>query len=479
MAFKLDFDKLRDPAYQEQRRKEREEESARLEAHERKLRGWLNVALDRYDQVDEREREFIRSCRTRIYRYQPLSETQEKWLEDIAQRPAERVRRPQQFTGLGRFAAPTESGDPPEASPESRRDELVAREAVAAQPRPVDAPASTEQRRSFASLGRFAVTPMTSRGSPARADRRDAAPNVSAPANPQDAIAARYREEQLLENFGSRAEFLEMEEARDETPEVESFRRLDGLVKEGVLDRLPGCLLTFLDEGRVLLAGAGSDYLPANLRAEFARKRGSGLAVCALREDGQIVVALDDDAHDSVSLQHELIHAAQVTASEYAMEAAFRAAAQGGSEVVQQIALQSGCISDVNGDYRDVDWTASACRVATLTNEERRIKDPDEQRDALMGALELALAVHPTGATLEIGKQLGIENPRALVAALHAHFMLESGFSSWRSDVAREIVAYRFEANWHPAMEALATDALHRNLEIEDETAEDQNRPRG
>lgn len=82
----IDFEKLRDPEYQAQMRKQREEEERQREAKDKEIRGLVDKCMDAYDSLSEREQSFIRSCRTRINTYLLLSEAQEKWLRDIAGR---------------------------------------------------------------------------------------------------------------------------------------------------------------------------------------------------------------------------------------------------------------------------------------------------------------------------------------------------------------------------------------------------------
>lgn len=84
----LDFKQLNDPVRREQFRKEREELDARAEAHERALRRELNICLEALDYqiIEQDERSLVRNCQSRLNSYLPLSEKQEKWLLDIAQR---------------------------------------------------------------------------------------------------------------------------------------------------------------------------------------------------------------------------------------------------------------------------------------------------------------------------------------------------------------------------------------------------------
>lgn len=251
----------------------------------------------------------------------------------------------------------------------------------------------------------------------------------------------------------------------DECARAESASRLATLEKRGVLAALPATLQRLIGSAGILLAGPESHYLPVSIQTEFRQRRGSGfgtrgLAVCVLREDGQVVVALDDDAEDLPSLQHELIHAAQVFASPVAMQNVFREVAEDGRMLVASIVDICGDMPHRDGPFADVEWTATACSASREMNEARALKDPADRRDAYSGALDLALLLHPRDATAEAGRLLGLVHRSQVVSALHAYFMVQEGFDQWRADVAREIVARRFERQWHPAAEQLATDAL-------------------
>lgn len=82
----IDFNKLRDPSYQAQARKEREEAEAYVEARNKKLRAAVNVCQEAGDMLAEKEQSLARSCHTRLCTYAEVTEAQEKWLLDIAKR---------------------------------------------------------------------------------------------------------------------------------------------------------------------------------------------------------------------------------------------------------------------------------------------------------------------------------------------------------------------------------------------------------
>lgn len=82
----IDFNKLRDPSYQAQVRKEREEAQALVDARNNKLRAAVNVCQEAGSMLTEKEQSLARSCHTRLSTYAEVSESQEKWLLDIAKR---------------------------------------------------------------------------------------------------------------------------------------------------------------------------------------------------------------------------------------------------------------------------------------------------------------------------------------------------------------------------------------------------------
>lgn len=84
MAF--DFNKLSDPAYLAAQKAAREAEAAAREAVEAQQKEALERCLEQIETLSERERAFVRSCRTRMGMCLDLSEKQAKWLADIAKR---------------------------------------------------------------------------------------------------------------------------------------------------------------------------------------------------------------------------------------------------------------------------------------------------------------------------------------------------------------------------------------------------------
>lgn len=64
----IEFKKLLDPAYQEQARKERQAREAVQEEKDRKIRAAVTLMQqpEHYDTLNDKERQFVRSCRMSI-----------------------------------------------------------------------------------------------------------------------------------------------------------------------------------------------------------------------------------------------------------------------------------------------------------------------------------------------------------------------------------------------------------------------------
>lgn len=101
----VDFSKMLDPEWQAQRRREREEDEARRDAHDKKLRAAVELCLMVVEDLAENERSLIRNCRMRLNTYQVVSDKQEKWLLDIATRVRTET--------VARYASGQEDGEHP------------------------------------------------------------------------------------------------------------------------------------------------------------------------------------------------------------------------------------------------------------------------------------------------------------------------------------------------------------------------------
>lgn len=82
----LDFSKLKDPVWRDERRREREAEEARVEAQTQKQRHAVDRCDEHYEELTAAERSLVNNVRHRLNTWQPLTEKQETWLLDIAKR---------------------------------------------------------------------------------------------------------------------------------------------------------------------------------------------------------------------------------------------------------------------------------------------------------------------------------------------------------------------------------------------------------
>jgi hypothetical protein len=219
---------------------------------------------------------------------------------------------------------------------------------------------------------------------------------------------------------------------------------------------LPPSANALIEDGSVMIVYPDSPEVPDALKNEINRRANGtftsrGAAVCHLRDDGQVLVVLISQHPSRTVIQHELIHAAQVWCDEETMRNAFEACGADGKRIAEACMKSGSPDGDREDVHRDVGWTRGACESAAAS------KDPNAWAHE---TFDLALMVHPTAETAVIASSYGIAHPRAVVAALHAHFMQLGGFADWKSDVAREIVAHRYEQGRHDLIDRLFNSAL-------------------
>lgn len=82
----LDFKKLNDPVERARVRAQIDAEQAEIERIEAAHKARVDTLMDRYEELTEKERSFVTSCRTRLLTYRGLTDPQAKWLTDIAKR---------------------------------------------------------------------------------------------------------------------------------------------------------------------------------------------------------------------------------------------------------------------------------------------------------------------------------------------------------------------------------------------------------
>jgi hypothetical protein len=82
----IDFAKLLDPVYIAQAKAEREAESQRLEEEAKRVRGAVQILLDRdvEEQLSDKERRFVRDCQSLAARQYVLTPRQQDWLFSLA-----------------------------------------------------------------------------------------------------------------------------------------------------------------------------------------------------------------------------------------------------------------------------------------------------------------------------------------------------------------------------------------------------------
>jgi hypothetical protein len=166
------------------------------------------------------------------------------------------------------------------------------------------------------------------------------------------------------------------------------------------------------------------------------RATGREVACCHLDDDGNLFVVPVDPVVTVRTLRHEAIHAAQVHADGGEMEAAFKAAAETGRAITEAIGADQA-----DGRHRDLTWMRKAASRADVRT------------------LKLALTIHPFEDTAAVAAELGVQDREAVAASSFAAALLESGYDDWTGDLAREVVAYRFQDADHPALKALFTSA--------------------
>jgi hypothetical protein len=212
---------------------------------------------------------------------------------------------------------------------------------------------------------------------------------------------------------------------------------------------LPADVAEYLDRA-VRVVGPDCEDLSDETKAQVAKrldpsKIGRGVACCHLRDDGELFIVAVDPVFEPKSLRHEAIHAAQVHASEEAMRAAFLAAAESGRELFAAAEKALGRAPDLSGVHRDVAWVRGACKPGNAAG---------------AGAFGLSLSVHPNAETAALAGGIGVADGMSVVAAMHAAALLDGGFDDWTGDLAREIVAHRFQSEEHPAIDALFASAM-------------------
>lgn len=80
----IDFNKLNDPEWRAEQKRQREEDERKIEAETNALKAQVEKCMDNYDRLTAKEQSFVRSCRTRLNTWLTLTDPQKKWLADLA-----------------------------------------------------------------------------------------------------------------------------------------------------------------------------------------------------------------------------------------------------------------------------------------------------------------------------------------------------------------------------------------------------------
>ncbi|WP_199028904.1 putative molybdenum carrier protein [Ralstonia sp. ASV6] len=217
--------------------------------------------------------------------------------------------------------------------------------------------------------------------------------------------------------------------------------------RDAVVKRMPEVVRRWVAEGSVRLVPPESAELSPEIVAHF-RERGDDkiTGVTFLKEGQQVVLAFSGrGARDEPTVRHEAIHVAQIWAGTDVMEQALHAAARRGEAIAGAVAASGGLPPQREDELW---WIPSAMRRAY-----------QDGRDGALGALKLAMMIYPRQGVSGVAKELGFSDREGVVAALCAHYLLETGFSDWQSDIARELVAYTFQSHSDPVVDALLESA--------------------
>jgi hypothetical protein len=204
-----------------------------------------------------------------------------------------------------------------------------------------------------------------------------------------------------------------------------------------------------VESGNTLVADFMSPGVPDDIATRFRvqRSKSGGTACCTRFDDGQVMVILDIGPVDEANLRHEMIHAAQCLEDADAMQETMRSVAEEG-RMLREAILASDPSKD---DLRCLDWLAKAC--ATAATRPAGSGEP-------FGSFEMALMLYPTNGIRKVAADFGISGKRSAAATLFTGAASENGLGiEPLSDMAREIVAYRFmyglEEGFAPMLESI------------------------
>ena len=205
------------------------------------------------------------------------------------------------------------------------------------------------------------------------------------------------------------------------------------------IDGLPAFAAELARADGVSFLPVGHPDVPERLAKAIARRisasqTGAAPSCCDFDgSTGGILIVLGNVAH----LEHELVHAAQVLASFDALDESFHAVAAEGKAIAveaRRLIREGRPVAE----HRDLKWAMGATDSA----------DPGR----VMANMGMHMNVHPTRATLEIGRGLSLPDRDAVNAAVWAYYMAMKGMDP-ATPAARECVAHRHQGDLAPLRE--------------------------
>jgi hypothetical protein len=224
-----------------------------------------------------------------------------------------------------------------------------------------------------------------------------------------------------------------------------------------------------LNAGMTLLVDPMSTEIPeferdAVLRG-FSRQGFStaqGLA-CTISRDDQVTLIVTKGPLERKTIRHEFIHCAQVYAAPETMAICLAAAETIGQKIIEAVceAVEKDPTLATKG-HRDLLRLKTAWQFVQEQGESA-VPPPHALFDELH-------SYYPASATRALSASLGFEDPDAVYAAMTAAILQEIGFIiEPGSELAREIVAYTFQAIEHKSIDIMFDDATLRAETIADE----------
>jgi hypothetical protein len=180
-----------------------------------------------------------------------------------------------------------------------------------------------------------------------------------------------------------------------------------------------------------------------------------GLA-CTIARDDHVTLIVTNGPLDGETARHEFIHCAQVYASLETMLACLAASEAIGHQIIAAVrkAVKTNPPLETAG-HRDLGRITTAWQF--LKEQGANAVPPPH------ALFEVLHSYYPTPDTHSLAASLGVGDPDSVYAAMTAAILNEIDFAiEPGSDLAREIVAYTFQATEHTAVDTLFADATDR-----------------